>query len=55
MTPRLAARRAVYMIALARKHHGATEAKRVERVVREWLRKRGLTRAAETVAVARAR
>jgi len=47
MTPKLAAKRAVYLIALARKHHGAAEARRVERVVREWLRKRGLTREAE--------
>ena len=53
MTPKLAARRAVYMIALARKHHGREEARRVEELVREWLRRRGLTR--EAAAVARAR
>ena len=53
MTPRLAAKRAVYMIALARKHHGATEARRVAEIVRGWLARRGLTR--ETVAVARSR
>ena len=46
MTPKLAARRAVYMIALAKKHYGATEARRVAEIVRDWLRRRGLTRVA---------
>ncbi len=55
MTPRLAARRAVYMIALARKHHGREEAKRVAEVVQSWLRRRGLAREVAAVAVARAR
>jgi len=50
MTPRLAAKRAVYMIALARKHHGREEARRVAEVVRSWLARRGLTREAEAVA-----
>jgi len=49
MTPRLAAERAVYMIALARKHHGREEARRVAELVRSWLRKKGLTRVAEPV------
>ena len=53
MTPKLAAKRAVYMIALARKHHGREETRRVEELVREWLRRRGLTR--EVAAVARSR
>jgi hypothetical protein len=53
MTPRLAAKRAVYMIALARKHHGAAEARRVAEMVRGWLRRSGLTK--EAVAVARSR
>jgi len=53
MTPKLATKRAVYMIALARKHHGAAEAKRVAELVRGWLRRRGLTK--EAAAVARAR
>ncbi len=55
MTPRLAAKRAVYMTALARKHYGAAEARRVAEVVRSWLRKRGLAREAAAVARARAR
>ncbi len=53
MTRRLAAKRAIYMIALARKHYGKEETRRVAEIVREWLRKRGLTR--EVAAVARAR
>ena len=53
MTPKLAAKRAVYMIALARKHHGKEEARRVAELVRGWLRRRGLTREAEAVARAR--
>jgi len=44
MTPRLAAKRAVYMIALAKKHRGREESRRVAEVVRGWLRKRGLAR-----------
>jgi hypothetical protein len=44
MTPRLAVRRAVYMIALARKHHGREGARRVAELVRTWIAKRGLTR-----------
>ncbi len=55
MTPRLAAKRAVYMIALARKHHGREEARRVAELVRGWLRRRGLARGAAAVARARAR
>jgi hypothetical protein len=52
MTPRLAAKRANYLIALAKKHHGREEARRVAEVVRNWLAKRGLAREA-AVAVAR--
>jgi hypothetical protein len=52
MTPRLAAKRAVYLIALARKHYGREEARRVAELVRAWLAKRGLTR---EVAAARRR
>jgi hypothetical protein len=55
MTPKLAAKRAVYMIALAKKHHGREEARRVAEVVRGWLRRRGLTREAAAVAAAKAR
>ncbi len=55
MTPRLAAKRAVYMIALARKHHGREEARRVAELVRGWLRRKGLAREAAAVARARAR
>ncbi len=55
MTPRLAAKRAVYMIALAQKHYGREEAKRVAELVRSWLRRRGLAREAAAVARARAR
>jgi hypothetical protein len=53
MTPKLAAKRAVYMIALAKKHRGREEARRVAEVVRGWLARRGLTR--EAAAVARSR
>jgi hypothetical protein len=42
MTPALARKRALYMIALARKHRGASEARRVAEVVHAWLEKRGL-------------
>jgi hypothetical protein len=56
MTPRLAAKRATYLIALAKRHHGSAEARRVADLVRGWLVKRGLTReAAEVAAVARRR
>ena len=50
MTPKLAAKRAVYLVALARKHHGREEARRVAKVAREWLRRRGLTREVATAA-----
>ena len=44
MTPALARKRALYMIALARKHRGAAEARRVAEIVRRWLEERGLLR-----------
>jgi hypothetical protein len=42
MTPELARKRAVYLIALAKKHRGAAEARRVAETVYEWLEGRGL-------------
>jgi len=42
MTPALAKKRAVYLIALARKHKGAAEAKRVAEVVYGWLERHKL-------------
>ena len=50
MTPKLATKRAVYLIALAQKHHGREEARHVAEVVRGWLRRRGLTRETEVIA-----
>jgi len=37
MTPSLAKKRAVYLIALAKRHYGAAEAKRVAEIVYGWL------------------
>jgi len=42
MTPTLAKRRAIYLIALAKKHKGAAEARRVAEVVYAWLEKHRL-------------
>jgi hypothetical protein len=42
MTPSLAKKRAVYLIALAKKHKGSAEAKRVAEVVYGWLERRRL-------------
>ena len=42
MTPALAKKRAVYLIALAKKHSGAAEARRVAEIVYDWLERRGL-------------
>ncbi len=42
MTPALARKRALYLIALAKKHYGAAEARRVAEIVYEWLERRGL-------------
>jgi hypothetical protein len=42
MTPALAKKRAVYLIALAKKHRGAAEARRVAEIVYSWLEKRRL-------------
>jgi hypothetical protein len=53
MTPRLAAKRVLFMIFLARKHHGREEAKRVAELARGWLARRGLTRVARAAARAR--
>ena len=42
MTPNLAKKRAVYLIALAKKHRGAAEARRVAEVVYDWLERHKL-------------
>lgn len=42
MTPALAKKRAVYLIALAKKHRGAAEAKRVAEIVYDWLERHKL-------------
>ena len=42
MTPALAKRRAIYLIALAKKHRGAAEARRVAELVYSWLEKHRL-------------
>lgn len=42
MTPALAKRRALYLIALARKHRGAAEARRVAEIVYTWLERHKL-------------
>jgi hypothetical protein len=42
MTPALAKKRAVYLIALAKRHRGAAEARRVAEVVYRWLERHRL-------------
>jgi len=42
MTPTLAKKRAIYLIALAKKHRGAAEARRVAEVVYDWLERHRL-------------
>ncbi len=42
MTPALAKKRAIYLIALAKRHYGAAEARRVAEIVYAWLEKHGL-------------
>jgi hypothetical protein len=42
MTPVLARKRALYLIALARKHSGAAEARQVAEIVYKWLERYGL-------------
>jgi hypothetical protein len=42
MTPTLAKRRAIYLIALAKKHRGAAEARRVAEIVYGWLERHKL-------------
>ena len=42
MTPSLAKKRAVYLIALAKKHRGSAEAKRVAELVYDWLERHRL-------------
>ena len=42
MTPALAKKRAVYLIALAKKHRGAAEARRVAEIVYSWLERHKL-------------
>jgi len=46
MTPALAKKRAVYLIALAKKHRGAAEARRVAEIVYSWLERHRLLSAA---------
>ncbi len=50
MTPRLARMRALYLIALARRHRGAAEARRVAEIVYNWLERRGLLKAKKRAA-----
>jgi hypothetical protein len=47
MTPELARRRAWYLVALAEKHSGKEEAKKVAEIVDEWLERRGLMKKAK--------
>jgi hypothetical protein len=42
MTPELARKRALYLIALAKKHRSAATARRVAEIVYSWLESRGL-------------
>ncbi len=42
MTPALAKKRAIYLLALARKHRGAAEARRVAEIVYTWLERHRL-------------
>lgn len=42
MTPALAKKRAAYLIALAKKHRGAAEARRVAEIVYSWLERHRL-------------
>jgi phage gp16-like protein len=42
MTPALAKRRAVYLIALAKRHYGDAEARRVAEIVYRWLERHRL-------------
>ena len=52
MTPTLARKRAAYLIALARKHKGAAEARRVAEAVYGWLERRGLLKKKRAAAYA---
>ena len=52
MTPALARKRALYLIALAKKHRGAAEARRVAEIVYQWLERRGLLKTARKKAAA---
>ena len=52
MTPALARKRAVYLVALAKKHKGASEARRVAEIVRRWLLRGAVRRKVEAYAVA---
>lgn len=42
MTPTLARKRAIYLIALAKRHYGADAARRVAEIVYSWLERHGL-------------
>jgi len=44
MTPQLAKKRALYLIALAKRHRGAAETRRVAEIVYAWLERHGLLR-----------
>jgi len=46
MTPRLALRRALYLITLAKKHYGEEEARRVSHLVRAFIKKNAAKRKA---------
>ena len=52
MTPALARKRALYLIALAKKHRGAAEARRVAEIVYQWLERHGLLKTARRKATA---
>jgi hypothetical protein len=52
MTPALARKRALYLIALARRHSGAAEARRVAEIVYDWLERHGLLKKAKKKAMA---
>jgi len=42
MTPALAKKRAIYLIALAKRHYGAATARRIAEIVYSWLERHGL-------------
>jgi len=52
MTPSLAKKRALYLMALAKRHRGAAEARRVAEIVYQWLERHGLPKTARRKAAA---